>query len=117
MYLSLLDLDAATQEMVRDGRLPVAEAVKAIRRERARERQRTGGKPHGVKLTWEPDHFTGSHPLARSARAACEARGHNNRRRLGKSGACGQCWETVIRADERQVADALSRAPAEPVAV
>lgn len=55
---------------------------------------------------WEPDHFTPGHQLAKKAKALCEAREHTLRRRVGKT-ACGQCWETVIRADERIAAEVL----------
>ena len=56
---------------------------------------------------WEPDHFTTGHRLAREARALCDAREHTGRRRVGKV-ACGQCWETVIRQDERAAEAALA---------
>ena len=59
-------------------------------------RQGRGRPPVGA------DHFTGQHQLARAARALCDARQHTARRRIGRV-ACGQCWETVIRDDERTV--------------
>lgn len=104
-YLALLDLDAASQEKVRSGQVSASDAVAGIRRLRKQRRTREG-KP-AVGPEWEPDHFTSQHPLAKRARALCEAREHSMRRRVGKT-ACGQCWETVIRADERTVAAALS---------
>ncbi len=98
-YLALLDLAPAAQARVRSGELSAADAIAAVRRVRKRQRARDG-KPAVGGGEWEPDHFTTAHPLTRKARAMCEAREHSMRRRVGKI-ACGQCWETVIRADER----------------
>lgn len=108
-YLSLLELSAASREKVRAGDLPMGDAIAAVRRTRKRQRKAAGGAPVGAE--WEPDHFTGKHPLARKAAALCEAREHTMRRRIGRV-ACGQCWETVIRQDE-QLVQALATAPAE----
>ncbi|HEX4830936.1 MAG TPA: ParB/RepB/Spo0J family partition protein [Trebonia sp.] len=99
-YLALLDLDGKTRQMVRDGRLTVTDALAGVRRVR-KQRRRRAGRPE-VGPLWEPDHFTGQHQLARLARKLCDARQHTARRRVGKV-ACGQCWETVIREDERTV--------------
>jgi ParB family transcriptional regulator, chromosome partitioning protein len=97
-YLSLLELDNSSQQMVRTGTLSAADAVAGVRRARRRARARNGKGPAGA--VWEPDHFTSQHPLARKAAAMCDAREHSMRRRYGKI-ACGECWETVIRQDER----------------
>lgn len=107
-YLSLLDLDVKAQERVRAGGLSAADAVAAVRRTRQRSRAKEG-KPAMGGGEWEPDHFTRQHPLARKAQALCDGREHSMRRRVGKL-ACGECWETVIRADERTVAAALAQA-------
>lgn len=100
-YLSLLELDKGSQDRVREGSLPVTEAIRAVRQVRARTPGKGGGRNQreAAALTWEPDHFTSRHPLARKAAALCDARDHNLRRRLGKT-ACGACWEAVIRSDE-----------------
>jgi len=103
-YLSLLDLDAASQEKIRAGHLAAADAVAAVRIMRKSARSKAGIPPVGA--TWEPDHFTTGHPLARTARARCDAAGHTMRRRIGKI-ACGQCWERVIRQDEQPGGQAL----------
>jgi ParB family transcriptional regulator, chromosome partitioning protein len=110
-YLALLELDDGSLERIRAGSLPVADAVQAVRKTRARRRVKDGktDQRKAMAATWEPDHFTPSHSLARRAAALCEAREHNLRRRLGKT-ACGQCWETVIRDDERRVVLALGEA-------
>lgn len=101
-YVALLDLDDASRELVRSGDLAVTKAITAIRQTRARTRKKAGSK---ADFSWEPDHFTTNHPLAKRARAYCDAREHTMRRRLG-SVACGQCWETAIRLDERRVIEA-----------
>jgi ParB family transcriptional regulator, chromosome partitioning protein len=111
-YLTLLELDRASQDRVRQGTVSAADAIDGVRRLRKRDRKRQGKAPMGPRdATWEPDHFTSQHPLARKAKALCEAREHALRRRVGKV-ACGQCWETVIRADERIAAEVLRDAPA-----
>ena len=106
--LALLELDDGSLARVQSGQLPVSEARRAIREKRARVRTRAGraDQRKAMAATWEPDHFTETHALARKAKALCEAREHTMRRRIGKT-ACGQCWETVIRDDERRVATAL----------
>lgn len=100
--LTLLDLDAASQERVRRGELTVGDAVAAVRKTRAKKRK-SEGRHHD--FTWEPEYLTDSHPLAKKAASYCEAREHTMRRRIGRV-ACGQCWETAIRADEQVVAKA-----------
>jgi hypothetical protein len=58
-------------------------------------------------VTVAAEHFSGDHPLAEDARVMCELAGHTGRK-YGTGGvtktkvACGQCWETVIRQDERR---------------
>ncbi len=109
-YLSLLSLDEASRRKIREGEVSASVAMGAIRETRKRQRRRQG-KPQMGPGEWEADHFTGQHPLAKKARALCEAREHTMRRRVGKT-ACGQCWETVIRADERTVSVTLADDPA-----
>lgn len=105
-YLSLLELDAASRARVRRGELAASEAMEAIRRTRKKRRRREG-KPEMGGGQWEPDHFTAQHPLARRAQALCNGREHSMRRRVGRL-ACGECWETVIRDDERTVQATLA---------
>jgi ParB family transcriptional regulator, chromosome partitioning protein len=107
-YLSLLELDDGARKQVRDGRIPVGEAIAAVRRVRAKQRGRRGDRRQGPQ--WEPDHFDARHPLARKAHAMCNARDHTMRRRIGKV-ACGQCWETVIRLDEQLAVRTLRSVP------
>lgn len=98
-YLALLDLDDASQEKVRSGDLAVTHAVAAIRKTRKAQRKKAGST---ADFSWEPDHLGAGHALAKKANRLCEARQHTMRRRIGGT-ACGQCWETVIREDERTV--------------
>lgn len=97
-YTALLDLDDRTRDMVRDGRLRAVDAMAGVRAARKRKRKKEGRPDVGP--VWEPDYLTGTHPLARKASQLCDAREHTQRRRIGRV-ACGQCWETVIRQDER----------------
>ncbi|MCL2581016.1 MAG: ParB/RepB/Spo0J family partition protein [Streptosporangiales bacterium] len=97
-YTALLELDDRTRDMVRDGRLRAADALAGVRAARKKRRKREGKAE--MSPVWEPDYLTGTHPLARKAHQLCNAREHTQRRRIGRV-ACGQCWETVIRQDER----------------
>lgn len=97
-YLALLDLDDSSRDLVRSGRLSAADALAGVREVRKKQRKKEGkGDPSPV---WEPDHFTRDHPLAFAAASLCDQEEHTLRRRVGKV-ACGRCWESVIRADER----------------
>lgn len=95
--LGILDLTEGERRALASGDLNVAEAEAIVREKRKRGR---GGKT--VDRAWEPPYFMPTHPLAKKAERLCNARGHNLRRRVGKV-ACGQCWERVIRDDERTV--------------
>jgi ParB family chromosome partitioning protein len=101
-YLALLDLDEASQEKVRAGELAVKHAINGVRRARAKTRKKRGST---ADFTWEPDHLSRTHPQAKAAARFCDARGHTMRRRIGDV-ACGQCWESAIRLDERKVIEA-----------
>lgn len=103
-YLALLELDEASRGKVRTGELTASDAVAAVRRARRAAREKAGSS---ADFTWEPDYLACTHPLARRARKLCDAREHTMRRRIGKT-ACGQCWESVIRQDERVVVGAIA---------
>jgi hypothetical protein len=49
-----------------------------------------------------PSHFVRTHPLAEVAAERCNTAGHPEPGRVGP--ACGRCWETAIRNDERGAA-------------
>lgn len=97
-YLTLLELSDKAQKDVHEGRLKVERAVQIVQEHRAKGRKKEGKKP--IDVGWEPDHFSKNHRLAKKAAIMCQARECSGRRRLG--GACGDCWERVIRADERK---------------
>jgi ParB family chromosome partitioning protein len=103
--LALLELSEDTQRRIARGSIKVNEAMRIVRTQRAKNRRHKGGS--GITgAQWEPDWFTSTHALASKAVALCNKRDHNMRRRIGAKGtsgfpgACGQCWESVIRADQ-----------------
>lgn len=104
-YLSLLELDQPTRDRVRDGQVAVGDAIAAVHSTRAAARKQRGErKPGPRKVTVEAPHFSVTHRLAEAARVACELAGHQGRKigaSAGYPGACGACWEHVIRKDER----------------
>lgn len=109
-YLTLLELDDGSRAKVRTGQVAVTDAVAAVRRTRRKRRAKAradAGQPATEDYAWEPDYLTGNHPLARKAARLCDAREHTMRRRIGKI-ACGQCWESAIRDDERIVAGTIT---------
>jgi ParB family chromosome partitioning protein len=99
-YLSLLELAPQAQKRVSDGTLSVEDAIDAVIKHRAKARKDKGQA--AVDPGWEPLYLAKTHPLAKKARTMCDAREHNNRRRLDGV-ACGQCFETVIRQDQSTV--------------
>jgi ParB family chromosome partitioning protein len=102
-FLSLLTLDAASRARVRNGTVEVGHAIAAVKAARAL----AGARKAKGKVTVAADHFGGDHPLFERATVMCELAGHTGRK-AGRGpyqrGACGHCWETVIRADERTAA-------------
>jgi ParB/RepB/Spo0J family partition protein len=55
-YTALLDLDARTRAMVRDGRLPAADALAGVRAARKRQRKKTGKARRRAALGARPLH-------------------------------------------------------------
>lgn len=98
-YLMLLELSPKSQKAVRDKKLGVEKAIKAIQKHRATNRRKEGKRP--VDVGWEPDPFNNTHPLARKANVICNALDHGSRRRF--AGACHACWEAAIRQDQSTV--------------
>jgi ParB family chromosome partitioning protein len=93
--LDLLSLPAGDQERLRAGDMTLGAASRKARTRAGR------GQPDGTAVRgW---HFDHTHPLEPAAHARCIRLKHTPARRLrGGSGACGECWESVIRADERE---------------
>lgn len=95
--LALRDLPDQAQQMVRTGELRLGQANQLARQVRTTRR---GTVTTGVPTPRAPQHFTATHPLGEAAHVACDLAGHPSAGRLG--GACGACWETAIRDDERR---------------
>ncbi|MBP9920132.1 MAG: ParB/RepB/Spo0J family partition protein [Dermatophilaceae bacterium] len=94
--LALLALPVEEQEQVRAGTTSLTEAT-------ARARLAAGKvRPHLVGRT-SPQHLGVGHALAHAAKARCLRLRHSRGKGKGVGGiACGACWESVIRADERE---------------
>ena len=103
--LALLELSPAVQDKVRAGEILENEAVQLSRRNSGRARPaRAGSNNH---------HFGVAHDLADRAKRRCASNKHTAHR-IGKV-ACGECWEAVIRADERSAIHAHSASKGECV--
>lgn len=90
--LVLATLSAEDQAQVRRGEMTLGEAT-----ERARVDTGRKGAP---RMSAGKNYLSNFHTLASTARHRCEIHKHPSGSRLGKV-ACGECWEAVIRADER----------------
>jgi ParB family chromosome partitioning protein len=102
--LTLLALSPEDQEAVRSGRLGVTAATQKARTDSGRRRP-------GAKGRAPAQHLSISHDLAKRANNRCVELSHK-RKGAGSVGgvACGECWESVIRADERERTHAASAA-------
>lgn len=100
--LALLALTPEEQEQVRTGELRISDGI--------RRGRLSSGRTRPAGYTGHP-HLGVDHALAARARARCQRLGHSqnkgSRNRVGGV-ACGECWESVIRADERRGAQAQS---------
>lgn len=94
--LALLDLDPAVQEELRAGQITLGAAIAKGRRDSGRVKPGAVGKKSA-------QHLSPHHELAGRAQARCRAAGHKAKGSASVGGiACGKCWESVIRADERR---------------
>lgn len=89
--LALLSLNPQEQEEIRAGHMTLAHGTRMGRVKSGAVRNRAKG------AGW---HLSSTHPLSARARARCLKLEHPRGTRLGGV-ACGQCWEQVIRANER----------------
>lgn len=94
--IALLSLSPAEQEEIRAGQMRLGEATNLARVNAGTKRAKVAGDSRG----W---HIGPSHPLAARAKVRCQQKGHKVGRGIGGVAACGQCWEGVIRLDERQL--------------
>lgn len=100
--IMLLSLPVEEQEQIRLGVTTLTEAKVKARIESGRIRHGAIGRP-------PPGHLSSGHPLAERAKSACIEQRHSRGRGVGVGGiACGQCWEAVIRANEREKIHAAS---------
>ncbi|BBH17482.1 hypothetical protein Back2_17690 [Nocardioides baekrokdamisoli] len=90
--LALLNLTPQEQEGIRSGELTLGGATNL-------GRLNAGKVRHGSKGNISIAHYGPTHELASRATARCKRLGHTHK--LAGGVACGPCWESVIRADER----------------
>lgn len=100
--LALLSLPPAEQELVRVRQLNLTDAVRLGREQAGTARER---RPGSIA------YFSDEHDLAKQVRARCKRLGHKSRgaKSVGGTG-CGECWESVIRGDERNHLEHLAAA-------
>lgn len=89
--LKLLLLSPQEQEEIRAGQRRIGESI-------AKARVQSGRVQNRKVTGW---HFANDHRLAGKAKARCVKLEHPRGHRLAGV-ACGSCWESVIRADEKQ---------------
>lgn len=94
--LALLLLSPDDQDRVRTGELGITQATALGRLNGGKVRKRQKGVHRDF-------YFGVTHDLATRARARCKRLGHTASKLAGGM-ACGACWESVIRADERDQA-------------
>lgn len=93
--LALLLLSPDDQDRVRAGELGLTQGTNLGRLNGGKVRKKSKGSVI-------QHHFDVTHDLATHAGARCKRLGHKSR--LAGGQACGACWESVIRADERDSA-------------
>lgn len=92
--LILLELPIEDQEELRRGEMTLTEAT---------DRARLAGGRVQSDIPRGLPHLGARHPLAARAKARCLQLKHARGRGQGVGGiSCGECWESVIRADERR---------------
>lgn len=90
--LALLNLTPQEQEQIRSGELTLGGGVNVGRLKAGKVRQ-------GSKGNATTPYFGPTNDLASRATARCHRLGH--KQKIAGGSACGPCWESVIRADER----------------
>jgi len=94
--LVLLTLPLEEQEQLRAGTTTITAATALARIGSGRTRPNAKGKKSAQYLSI-------THDLASRARSRCQRLAHKSKGAASVGGiACGECWESVIRADERQ---------------
>lgn len=95
-YITLLDLDQETRELVRAGHLGVMDAIAGVKKARGDRRRKAGQPQRGRPVQLDPPWFGRRHQLADAVKSTCS---HTTRPKIGATG-CGECWEQAIRLDE-----------------
>lgn len=95
--LALLQLSAEDQAAIREGTMTLGLGTQRGRKIGGSHRPGARGKASAAHLSFD-------HPLASAAEALCRQLGHS-KMTSGRVGgiACGECWEGVIRSDERRL--------------
>lgn len=100
--IMLLSLAPERQEEVRAGVTTLTAAKEEARVESGRVRPNAIGRAPSA-------HLSTHHPLAERVKTRCVQANHSRGKGVGVGGvACGECWEAVIRADERERTQAAS---------
>lgn len=104
--MSLLALPVDTQHLIAAGEMSFPRALQEVRKHRREAGTLRGdaGKNHAAGATnssgMTVPHFDYDHPLQRRAAQRCTNAGGGAVHLDRFNGACGKCWEHVIRADE-----------------
>lgn len=94
--IKLLALPVEEQEQLRAGTTTIGAAI-----DKAKTDSGSTYKPRKGREK-SPTHLSLTHTLGGKARARCQRLGHKSKGAKSVGGvACGECWEQVIRADER----------------
>lgn len=102
MRLALLALPIEAQEELRAGEATIMESVESARLHAGRIKA-------GQAKKASAQHLAFTHPLAQRAKARCQRLAHKRGGSASVGGmACGECWESVIRADEREHLNTVS---------
>lgn len=104
--LALLELSAEDQAAIREGTMSLGVGTKRGRTISGKARQSALGRASG--------HLSIDHPLSSAAEALCRQLKHS-KMTPGRVGgiACGECWEGVIRSDERRTLERERRRQAQ----
>lgn len=95
--IKLLSLPVEEQEQLRSRTITIGAAV-----DKAKTDSGSTYKPRKGREKAAP-YLSINHELGTKARARCQRLGHKSKGAKSVGGvACGECWESVIRADERQ---------------
>lgn len=98
--LSMLDLPGETQQKIKAREIPWAQAVKLATQHRNEGKETPHGTYGRVKAPGlVAPYFNGQHPLCEKAKDLCLSNAHPTYMWIGQ--ACGRCWESAIRLDER----------------